>query len=175
MKPEKNWMGEPLTKEKLEDVLSGSEIKSRFFELGYGLFNVYLNAYEKYGKLSYPYDPDDKLYGDFMEVKEDIDYIQRMNGGKAMLNYWFSENRDYLGKRIFGKKYDRVRAMEKMLIDNPMLKDFVYNELVSQYLSFFKDISEKDNTIDKGNRTAFKAYEKALNYVYDLYIRKAIS
>lgn len=171
----------PLTMDKLEEILSASQIKAQFFEFGYGIFNVYMTGYRKYGDFHDPYDSEERRYMDFMEAYEDMVYIQHRNGGKALLKRWFSLNRNYIGKRLFGSKYKRVKLLEKMLIDNVMLKDFVYNELTTEFFNYLKVSGEALNKgsvnifTDKNKERVLWAYKQALESVYRLYIQKSIS
>lgn len=172
-------MEEPLNMEKLEELLSNSQIKTQFFGLGYGIFNVYLRAYKNYGNFYDPLDPTGKRYGDFREADDDIRYINGKNGGRALLRYWFDMNRDYVDKRLFGNHYKKVKHLESMLIDNRLLQDFVYNELVVEFLANVNSdgISVK---YDFGGSTDGKSrllssYVEALESVYRLYIQKALN
>lgn len=169
-------MESPLTMKKLEALLSNSQIKAQFFSLGYGIFRVYSKAYNEYGNFYDPTDPSGKRYNDFKEADEDVRYINGKNGGKALLKYWFEMNKDYVNKERFGRFYYRVKYLEKMLIDNKLLQDFVYNELVTEFLanlSSDENLSKYNFNGESGKILA--AYIEALESVYKLYIEKALN
>ncbi|MGC8533684.1 MAG: hypothetical protein ACP5MV_03615 [Candidatus Parvarchaeum sp.] len=171
-------MENPLTMKKLEAILSNSQIKAQFFSLGYGVFRVYSKAYQDYGNFYDPTDESGKRYNDFKEADEDARYINKRNGGKALLRYWFESNKDYVDRRLFGKFYNRVKYLEKMLVDNKLLEDFVYSELVVEFLAnltskeSFKEYSFNDFNDER--KKILPAYIKALESVYKLYIQKAL-
>lgn len=172
-------MENPLTMKKLEAILSNSQIKAQFFNLGYGIFKVYSKAYQDYGNFYDPSDKSGKRYNDFKEADEDARYINEKNGGKALLRYWFENNRDYVDRKLFGKFYNRVKYLEKMLVDNKLLEDFVYSELVVEFIAnlasneSFKEYGFND--FKDGRERILPAYIKALEAVYKLYIQKALN
>lgn len=173
-------MEEPFTMNRLEDLLSASQIKTQFFNFGFGLFNVYLRAYKKYGDFNDPTDSTGKRYSDFTEVQEDIEYINERNGGKSLLRYWLETNKRYVGKNLFGKYHKRVNYLEKALIENRGISDFVYTELITEFLSLIslsgeQLISKYDFASFKDERRlVFPAYIEALESVYRLYIQDAL-
>ncbi len=174
-------MEKPLTMKKLEELLSGSQITAQFYNLGYGLFNVYLKIYQRYGEFDDPTDSSGKRFNDFKEAMEDIKYIKRRNGGRALLDYWFLLKKDYVNERLFDKYKDRVKYLEGRLIDNRLMSEFVYNELIVKFLEFV-DLSYNDELVTKynfdrypdGRKIIFPAYLEALESVYKLYIQKAL-
>ena len=171
--PLDDFFDNPMTMDKLEEILSDSQIKAKFFEFGYGIFTVYRYAYKKFGKFEDPYDNDFKRYGAFAEAEDDIKYIESKNGGKSLLKKWFDDNREYIDRRIFGRYYYSIRNIEKMLIDNRIISDFVYNELTANFLNFLFVSSESNGRKDYKENIVM-AYKKALESVYRLYIQKAL-
>ena len=178
MKSTVNELGEPLTMTVLEEILSNSQVKAQFFSLGYGIFNMYKRAYDHYGAFQDPTDTTKNRYNDFKEADEDIKYIRRKNGGKALLKYWFNTNRECVDKMLFGDYYKKVRQLEKMLIDNPMLKEFVYNELIVEFLSNISNdalvTKYSFDDLDSERARIMSGYIMALESVYHLYIQKTI-
>ena len=90
-----------------------------------------------------------------------------------MLKKWFDDNREYIDRRIFGRYYYSIRNIEKMLIDNRIISDFVYNELTANFLNFLFVSSESNGRKDYKENIVM-AYKKALESVYRLYIQKAL-
>ncbi|MCL4396856.1 hypothetical protein M1494_00730 [Candidatus Parvarchaeota archaeon] len=172
-------MEKPLTMKKLEALLSNSQIKAQFFNLGYGVFRAYSKAYKEYGNFYDPSDPSGKRYNDFKEADEDVRYINNKNGGKALLRYWFETNKDYVDRKLLGRFYNRVKYLEGMLVDNKLLQEFVYSELVVEFLAnlsseeSFKNYSFKD--FNDGRERILPAYIEALESVYKLYIQKSLN
>ncbi len=168
MKQFSNNSDEQMTEYRLEAILSNSQVKSQFFELGYGIFNLYRNVYEKYGEILYPHD-DERRYQNFMEAEEDINYIERKNGGKSLLNQWFESNRDYIGSRLFGKNYEKVKQLERTLLDNKAINSLVSEDLSSEFLKFMA-IGESDNkSVKEEKNNLIRAYKQALESIYRLY------
>lgn len=173
-------MKESFTEDKLEELLSDSQIKAQFFNFGRGLFTVYLKTYEKYGDFNDPTDSTERRYSDFMEVREDMRYITGRTGGESLLNGWFEGNKEYVGKMLFGKHYDRVAYLERILIENKKINEFVYSELITEFLRFVSAPNERaalkydfSGFID-ARAVIFPAYIEALESVYRLYIQDAL-
>ncbi len=171
-------MEKPLTMKKLEALLSNSQIKAQFFSLGYGIFMIYSKAYREYGNFYDYTDTSGKRYNDFKEADDDARYINAKNGGKALLRYWLESNKDYINRELFGRFYNRVNYLEGMLIENKLLQEFVYSELVVEFLANLSP----DKNFKKYNFKRFKdgrekilpAYIEALESVYRLYIQKVL-
>ncbi len=171
-------MEKPLTMDKLEELLSNSQLKAQFFNLGYGVFHMYTKAYQKYGNFHDSTDPTGKRYGDFKEADEDFRYLNGKNGGKALLKYWFDTNKDYINKKLFGMYYPRVKYLEDRLINNKFLQEFIYNELLVEFFANLSSdglLSKYDfNEFKDGREKILSAYMEALESVYKLYIRSAL-
>lgn len=174
-----NELQEPLTMKGLEAILANSQVKAQFFSLGYGIFNMYRRAYTRYGAFIDPTDTAKTRYENFKEADEDIKYLRKKNGGKALLKYWFNVNRECVDKRIFGKHYKTVKQLEKMLIDNPLIKDFAYRELAVVFLSNLSQgaiiTKYSFDHLDEGIARIATSYIMALESVYKLYVNKAVN
>ena len=174
-------MEEPLTMKKLEELLADSQIKAQFYNFGWGLFSIYFSTYKKYGNFNDPTDGTGRRFDDFKEVAEDIDYINSRNGGRALLERWFSDNKGYLNRKLFGRHAERVNYLEKRLIENRFLRDFVLNELTAEFLGFVAIGSDGElytkygfDTYKDERSVIFPAYLEALEAVYRLYILKNV-
>lgn len=171
MKQLSNDSEKPLTKDKLEEILSSSQINTLFFDLGYGIFSIYPKAYSTFGKFFDPTDIKGTRYSNFQEAAEDTKYILGRIGGQKLLRRWFKENRDYVGKRIFGDDYTKIRLMEDTIINNKMINEFASKDLMAYFLSFVS--AEHDDKYGSNSRVVgkriFSAYRMALERTYKIY------
>ncbi len=151
---------------RLEDILSSSEIKSQFYSMGYGLFTLYSFLYTKFGYVEDTTGESRDRFNRFKEAGEDVIEINRIYGGAAVLRYWLDSNADDINKRVYGDKAWKVNQMERKTIRNPMIKNLVYTDLAFEFMKTLINLSKKKYT-DTREDVVVKRTGVTLGHVYN--------
>ncbi len=155
-----------MDKEKLEKILSSSEIKNQFYTLGYGLYNIYDYIYNRFGYFQDFTEDSDRRFQDFKEALEDKAEIINSYSGAVMLRYWMDMNADSINERLYGDRAELINRMERKTIRNPLMMDFTRIELAIKFMETlvkYGDGGHEEITDD----VQLKNNERIVGHVYD--------